>query len=132
MRLLFDLIIDAYDDIRAEAAYLLCHLPHSALEAALTKQTTVDGKVSSLIARAHSFMIRSGRADHADGNGRLVGLRIESQPQEAPFSNDQSLYPLVESLVRALEDDVQAGVDNLVTAVSSAPVHARFVELRYT
>ncbi|MCJ1478167.1 hypothetical protein MMC13_006843 [Lambiella insularis] len=146
MRVLLDLCMDPFDDVRSLAATLLNMLPNSMLaaptEPLLTKAETItssninqhlgDPVLSFFLKRAEYLMRRTGRADYADGLGRLYDLSYSRCGENVSTRDAATIRAsILEHLLGSLEDDVRIAQHDLQAAVSSAPVHGRFITLRY-
>ncbi len=124
IRLLIDLTMNSFDDVRSLAASLLKCVelrPNLLLR-------TID--------RGEKVMCRTGRADHADGYGRLMDVALSTCPKDscqAPFSSPVLIRSQVSvgSLLSTLEADITTATIDLRCAVASAPIHGRLIALRY-
>lgn len=145
MQVLLDLCMDAFDDVRSAAVTLLSVFPYPMLVAftgsesateyikASTKGTQPGSRLmlSSILRRAESLMRRTGRADYADGVGRLYDLTyLWCGELERNQRCDTPTLDILENLLTGLEDDVRTAQNDLQAATSSAPVHGRFIALR--
>ncbi|KAF2734774.1 HEAT repeat protein-like protein [Polyplosphaeria fusca] len=134
MRLLFDLLVDPYDDIRDISASLLEVCFHS-LPSMQHISATHDLK--RFIDRAESIMVQSGRADQADGVARSYALLFNQSVDvsEAPDgTNDSQQYTklgTVTQLVEKLEETIMIATRDLSYAVQGRPAHGLFAALRY-
>ena len=73
----------------------------------------------------------TGRADHADGFGRLNSLLFTTSGAVAkPASWHESRYLIVERVISTLEKEVAIAKDDLLFAVSSRPLHGHLIALR--
>ena len=79
--------------------------------------------------RADTMIKDTGRASVGDGWGRLCNLQV-SLPKLFD-TKDMDLAAHLDSLVEVLERDMDHAERNLTSAVASAPLHARFIALRY-
>ena len=130
MQLLFNLIMDPYDDVRSSGAALLKLFPRSSLALALSGHSKVIESSQSLTDRADTMMCRSGRADDADGAGRLHELLFDAAPSELKEGEPRTRYVVLQDLLNDLEEDVLTAVGNLGLAVSASPIHGRLIALR--
>ena len=143
--LLLELVMDPFDDVRAMAASLL----HNHYLVFVTKPTTsgIAGPgVSSclysdsaweystfqlVLQRSAALSRRTGRADYADGVGRLYHLRYLVCGKSEKLDDGRcERHSLFEGLISDLEMDIQMAHDNLQTAVASAPLHGHLIALR--
>ena len=131
MRLLLDLILDPFDDVRDAAVSVLqlclIALPQQRRDAMMT--TFPD-----FLSRAETVMLRTGRADQADGVARTYGLifslldNSSTKPDTGRFTTKLGLF---EHLRVQLYDTLKSAQDNLSEAVNGRPVHGTFAALRY-
>ena len=74
----------------------------------------------------------TGRADHADGFGRLNNLLYTTSCALAnPARWHQSPYLIVDHVISRLEKEVDIAKDDLLFAVSNRPLHGHLIALRY-
>ncbi|KIN07335.1 hypothetical protein OIDMADRAFT_108260 [Oidiodendron maius Zn] len=126
MRLLLDLLMDPFEDVRSSAAALLklAYIEDFANRAANNAEAE-RGHTSlvNFISRAEDLARRTGRADYGDGVARCYDLLYSLLP-----STDSRLK-LVRNLVHDLGSKICIGEQNLAKAVSDAPVHGTFAAL---
>ena len=81
--------------------------------------------------RAEKKLGITGRADHADGSGRLNNL-LFTISGTIGRSDDwrQSRYLIVNRVISKLETEVDIAKDDLLLAVSSMPLHGHLIALR--
>ncbi|KAI9659327.1 MAG: hypothetical protein M1821_001585 [Bathelium mastoideum] len=138
VELLLNLLIDPYDDIRYSAATILA----SAMERpAGQPQCITADKLQTFLAQAETLMLRSGRADHADGVARTYALltnlpnilstpkRTESLSNLVPWSNARTA--ILERLSDSLKRSISAAKSDLANAVDAFPMHGLLSSLRY-
>ena len=139
-RALLDLLFDPFDDVRQFSAAILDNLVHSEF-----CYRGVRGKVSmnndsqthriiihnilDCIPGAEALFRRTGRADHADGLGRLLNLAFTARRFSSILYDQASAYELIEY---DLEQDIGIAIQDLELAVSSAPLHGHLIALRWT
>lgn len=152
MRLLLDLLMDPFEDVRGAAATVLKlasidnfdvvskqessyyrlrllrtgHEDHSAMshrEVHQIKDTNL-GSLANFISRAEDLAKRTGRADYADGVARCYELQYSLLP------STESRLKLVNDLVHDLETKIRISEQDLARAVLDAPVHGTFAALR--
>ncbi|KAF2144155.1 uncharacterized protein K452DRAFT_316890 [Aplosporella prunicola CBS 121167] len=155
VRVLFDLMMDPFDDVR-HAASLLLKL--GSLEKSKTDQRQPSGPVlnqkaenadpatliehafSQFLERAEKIMLRSGRADHADGVARAYELLFErrggelgpdSRAAKAPVEWMRTRQGIVDHLMQMLDATISAASSNLSIAVNQYPMHGILSGLRY-
>ncbi|CAN9272384.1 unnamed protein product [Alternaria alternata] len=130
-RSLLDLILDPFDDVRDAAASVL-QLCLVALPR--TDQERTLSMIPRFLARAEATMLRTGRADQADGVARAYGMVFALASDESNifagshFSSKQSLF---EHLKTQLQDTLNLAHADLSKAVDGRPVHGTFAALRY-
>ncbi|KAF2763505.1 hypothetical protein EJ05DRAFT_41398 [Pseudovirgaria hyperparasitica] len=145
LRNLYDLMLNAFDDVRTLASMILkyhflssehTHLP-------VMKQSVVpalaepSGISTKLIVRANEAMLRTGRADHADGVARLYELncveRRPSQDQDLEDGHRHSsrAFGVVSLLVGQLESTIRIAETNSSLAINGNPMHGIFASLTY-
>lgn len=148
LRPLFDLLLDPFDDVR-QTANLVLEVQFSSSQVSASpgldgekeidlpkasenrNARIVSSKILSILATAESKAEKTGRADHADGVGRLYDLLYG---RITPFSTDTVWYgspaSILEHLISKLEKEIKVAKDDLPLAVSSAPLHGHLIALR--
>ena len=146
---IFDLLLDPFDDVRHWAA--LVYEVHFQLnlvqpfastmeevedEAHKARQDqqryTAKGMIHTALLRAESKAEITGRADHADGVGRLYNLLYGfSRVLENPILWHHSNVLIVDRLISKLEEEVKIAKDDLLQAISNASLHGHLIALRY-
>ena len=131
MRALLDLTMDPFADVRANAATMLKDFPHDMLDHVFVSSHSSIVREGSVLDRAERMMQRSGRADYADGVGRLYDMLYGSCIFRRSRSTD-NLEPsrVITHLLGTLESDISMAKQNLAVAVASAPIHGRLIALR--
>ena len=133
-RLLLDLAIDPFEDVRQTTVSILagfsrlCQLPVTGLgdtKTALVSNGNLDK--TSAARKAELWMRRTGRADHADGAGLLYSHLYDSL---SGYGRDETRNEVVERLLGRLELDVKTAEDSLRLAVLTAPLHGWLIALR--
>lgn len=159
LRSLFDLVLNPFDDVRNGAAAILkleferkdtapatlepLNLsPISHASSALPDTNLKHLRMPSVIRfiqRAERLMLRTGRADHADGVARWYELlfsqcanhaspELESETHNAWWGTKLNLF---HHLIEKLEETIEIARGNLSLAVNGYPVHGLFASLRY-
>ncbi|KAH7558690.1 hypothetical protein BM1_04827 [Bipolaris maydis] len=131
VRTLLDLILDPFDDVR-DAAVSVLQLCLSALPE-LDKRHVMSA-VPPFIVRAETIMLRTGRADQADGVARAYGMIFSSAENEevTPGSSCFSTkFQIFEHLQKQLKETLAIAHKDLSQAVDGQPVHGIFAALRY-
>jgi hypothetical protein len=149
-RNLYELIMNPFDDVRNFAALLLEMAPAvtqddassgSDLLFVTTRSEKHDGantQLFSFLQRAEERMLRSGRADHADGVSRTYALLFKVAPTGQPTDSTESISTkwwntrlgIVRHLVEQLETTIGTANSNLSLAVSRFPMHGILSSLR--
>ena len=156
LRPLTDLLSDPFDDVRQSAKSLFdIHLSTNTLpqikklqgktndEPNIAGQETYNQADREEVHRDanHSILVDlnkaerkagiTGRADHADGFGRLNDLLYTTSGSLVqPAQWHQSRYLIVNRVISTLEREVEIAKDNLLLAVSSRPLHGHLIALR--
>ena len=93
---------------------------------------SVNQSILSALNKAETIAGLTGRADHADGFGRLINVLYETAGTLAkPARWQQSCYSIVDHLLSTIEKEVDLAKEDLLIAVSSKPLHGRLIALRY-
>ncbi|KAH7065827.1 HEAT repeat protein-like protein [Paraphoma chrysanthemicola] len=129
-RVLLDLILDPFDDVRSASVSVLqlCLLAQP-----LDGQNVVLSEMHGYLERAASTQLRTGRADQADGVARAWSLLfslIDHYPgpvNPTEFASSISVYSY---LTEALKSTVTYAHRDLAAAVNARPVHGYFAALR--
>ncbi|KAK0621320.1 putative death-receptor fusion protein-domain-containing protein [Bombardia bombarda] len=128
IRLLFDLMMDPFDDVREAATILLDLFPQEIVQAPTSCMSTSASLLEVLrefCLRAQGLADRTGRADHGDGAARAQGLLCN-------WLHGQELQiALVSNIIQGLEDKIAKAEHNLGHAAIENPVHADFAALSY-
>ena len=139
-RLLIDLAVDPFDDVREAASALLTgwasrigaaqfleNVP-SHIDKSSSQSFILDG-VPAAHQRAERLMIETSRADLADGAGRLLRL---SATYPGTMAKPKDLRPneLLSLAIDLLEADINIAMQDIRYAVSKAPLHGRLVAVR--
>ena len=132
IRLLLDLLMDPFEDVRTSAMDILglCSPSNfaNATGGALSKGVEIKehdfGLLKDFIIRASNASRKSGRADYADGVARAYKILHIMQP------SFKAGMDLIEAIVNQLETKVTVAEQNLAQAVFDAPVHEDFATLR--
>ncbi|KAG4441401.1 hypothetical protein IFR05_003088 [Cadophora sp. M221] len=148
MRLLMDLVLDPFEDVRSGATSILKLASQRSfdLEEAIFAEIernsilldlNTSGNITServntplgllvdFIARAEDLSKQTGRADHADGVARSYELLYGYQ------SSPERRLAVITQLVEDLERKVEVAEHSLGHAVSEAPIHGNFAALTF-
>jgi hypothetical protein len=131
VRVLMDLIVDPFDDIRNSAVSVLQLCPSAQPSIG---QHAVLKDMRCFLERAEGMQLRTGRADQADGVARAYSLLYSlsennSEPCEgATVSSSLNVFLF---LRQQLGDTIAYAYENLSDAVNGRPVHGTFAALRF-
>ena len=140
VHLLLELVIDPFDDVRNIATlllreYFLIGLAKSAMSHNTKLMAPSIGyvdlplsysAVEVALQRSTAMSYRTGRADHADGVGRLYHLQYTLCGKDAI----RKRRFMLDTLVSGLEIDIQVLQNSLQTAIASATLHGHLLALR--
>jgi hypothetical protein len=124
VRLLLDLLLDPFDDVRDGAATLLSLVSPNITEANSTKSQDLLGLLREFCIRASKLADRTGRADHGDGAARSQGLLCTW------LSKPDSQIALLSEILERVESKISKAEDDLGHAAVESPVHADFAAIR--
>jgi hypothetical protein len=127
IRLLLDLLLDPFDDVRDSASVLLTLLQPKPVEADGDPKPTSEtllGELREFCTRASNLADRTGRADHGDGAARSQGLLCSWLPSQ------DSQIALLSDILTRLEYKISTAERDLGHAAIESPVHADFAALR--
>ncbi|KAH7348481.1 HEAT repeat protein-like protein [Rhexocercosporidium sp. MPI-PUGE-AT-0058] len=148
MRLLLDLLLDPFEDVRSGATNILKLASPTSFDLELTDISEVEHNSIPLdvntfgnktceegnaplrllvdfIARAEDISKNTGRADHADGVARSYELLYGLQ------TSPQSRLGVITQLAEDLERKIEVAERSLGQAVSEAPIHGNFAALTF-
>lgn len=152
---LLDLVMDSFDDIRELAASILHSLPSTVWSGLSSKvvwrdsrrrsvsaggnDSVVNGSsptnnllLTSVLHRATRKMQHTGRADHADGFGRLYDLILGShQIMHGRTSWTEDDETALERVLSRLEECIEIARANIQEAVRTASLHGYLIAARY-
>ena len=146
LRPLFDLLMDPFDDVRSMAASILLIVleniwkPHfrslegEAVQVPLPIAVRGDEgdarlDLPSLLSRVQSTLRTTGRADHADGVGRLYCVIWQFGRKNPDWHVNKSL--VTDHLLSGLDEDINVAGTDLRLAVGTRPLHGHLIALRY-
>ena len=149
LRCVLDLMLDPFDDVRHAATtiaelfppVLLFTLAMDNTESITSTEHKKDdeaalafdsrGLVNTLY-RAEAIMRATGRADHADGVGRLYSLLYGTcQNNAKPYTWYHSRESILVHILQRLEHDIRLARNDMRTAVAKYPLHGYLIALRY-
>lgn len=130
IRIVLDLVMDPFDDVRETATALLMLYPSECIQAEIIygghpfKSRPLD-ILSEFCTRASDLASRTSRADHSDGTARALGLLCAWQDALAPRMS------LLSRTLDDLEQKIGLAETDLGQAVMEVPVHGTFAAIRY-
>lgn len=130
IRIVLDLVMDPFDDVRETAIELLklfpSHYTQAKIPHAGTHPTSSPLDVlAEFCTRASDLASRTSRADHSDGTARALGLLCAWHEALAPRLS------LLSQTLDDLEQKIGIAEADLGQAVMSMPVHGTFAAIRY-
>ena len=125
IRLLLDLLLDPFDDVRDSAALLLSLLPPKSPETVQAGSPALLDVLRNFCDRASKLSDRTGRADHGDGVARSQGLLCGWS------SSKGSQLAVLSDLLERIELKISKANRDLGHAAIENPVHADFAAVRY-
>lgn len=127
-RLLLDLVLDPFDDIR-EASISVLQLCLAALPDA--ERASVLSSLPRFISRAEAMMLRTGRADQADGVARAYSLLFAVASPDIATSSEssKSQSEVFDGLRMQLAETLKIARTDLSEAVNGRPVHGIYAAL---
>lgn len=133
-RLLADLTMNAYEDIRGLSASLLKNLVvESGTISYMAQKHRITEAYQSAILLGERSMLSSGRADHADGYGLLFALPLpltsDVSDQSGPMTSVVKLSKIV-VLLDKLENALAVARKNIDLAISTQPLHGTLLALK--
>ncbi|KAF2002414.1 HEAT repeat protein-like protein [Amniculicola lignicola CBS 123094] len=131
LRLLFDLLLDPFEDIRSASAVALALCIESLDE---KKKLRISQTFPNFLGRAEVTMLQTGRADQADGVARSYALlftKDRNTRSELSVESRPKGIETVNRLVNQLESTISLANKNLPQAVNGRPVHGIIAALRY-
>ena len=125
-RVLLDLLMDPFDDVReAASAVLKLLFADKRYEMLPRKELSPCTALSNFLSLADCLASLTGRAYHADGVARAFDLLHHFSDSEA------AQHALVSDLISNLEGKISSAEQDLAAAVLEAPTHGLFAALRY-
>ena len=83
------------------------------------------------IDRAEAMMSCTGRADHADGFGRLCLLKFDFYELINNSTAKGDKYSVLNSLLSSLSASIVNARDNLSLAIANSSLHGNLIAVRY-
>lgn len=130
IRMILDLIMDPFDDVRETATSLLMLLPPEYTQKEVATDNTVAHTTPLMMltefsSRAAAQASRTGRADHSDGAARACGLLCAWE------TTIESRLALLSQTLDTLDDKISGAEKDLGHAVMMEPLHGDFATVRY-
>lgn len=134
--LLIDLLFDPFDDVRLETASILGFVgsdPEPQSTSHETRQRPLTLRLTEALERAERMMMRTGRADQADGVAQIYSIIFSRCGLNDVVSSAwwESKLKIMEHIVTALEQTLRIAAADISKAVSKHPLHGLFISLRY-
>lgn len=130
IRIILDLIMDPFDDVRETATGLLMLFPPECTRMEVTfcgmAGTTPMMMLAEFSSRAAAQASRTGRADHSDGAARSAGLLCAWE------TTIEGRLALLSQTLNTLDSKISGAERDLGHAVMEEPVHGDFAAVRYT
>ncbi|KAH8890911.1 hypothetical protein GQ53DRAFT_841869 [Thozetella sp. PMI_491] len=128
IRLLFDLILDPFDDVRENATQVLAFFPDEVVRVGRpleSRSGSLYEQLEVFSRRAHDLSTKTGRADHGDGVARSQGLL--SRWANGP----EAKLAILSACLDRLEDKLTLAELDLGHAAIENPVHGDFASISY-
>ena len=139
-RLLLDLATDPFDDVRSISTQLLRSgyntnlFQHDALNKGKSSRpngkNSKESKLLKTLAKAEARMQATGRADHADGVGRLYAVVFDTTKSPSGGEWHDNQVSIVSHLFAKIQADIATGSKDLRRAMVPAPFHGHVIALR--
>lgn len=131
-RLLIDLLMDPYDEVRGIALSLLKLFPKAVLLHAAGANRERPELIIA-VAKAEILASNTSRADHADTVARLYQLVFYTADAKAPKGTDwwNTKLGVVELILKKLEDKLSSAEGLFNSSLRDAPLHGYLCALRY-
>jgi hypothetical protein len=129
-RTLKDFVMNPFEDVRGLASSLLA----SGFQKIPQRRDSKASGILSLIERAEFKMLRSGRADHADGFARLHAILLSVTLKQEYFESDENWWAspvcIVRHILWKLEEAIDLAKNKLSLAIDHYPMHGLLRSLR--
>jgi hypothetical protein len=133
VRSLLDLLLDPFDEVHVVAASIL----RLKYEGNGTPKST-SSELLQFIGRAEKIMLRTGRADHADGVARAYELLYSQSDDDMISTNGletqgqwwRTKWAVINHLMQELERTLELARQDLSVAVNQYPMHGILASLR--
>ncbi|PYH49144.1 THADA/TRM732 family protein [Aspergillus saccharolyticus JOP 1030-1] len=138
LRLLVDLLLDPFEEVRATSLYLLNLFPREVLFSIDSQPQgdlqTGEPQIIDGLSKAEQLASNTSRADYADTVARLYHIlfcsaALEDKPTSAPWWEAKST--VVEYLLTKLEQKLSSAGGLFNSSMRDAPLHGHISALRY-
>ncbi|OJJ31583.1 hypothetical protein ASPWEDRAFT_697288 [Aspergillus wentii DTO 134E9] len=138
LRLLVDLLLDPFEEVRATSLSILALFPQDILLNSLSTadqvSTTVPGLINAL-SKAEQLASNTSRADHADTVARLYHITFCAAAQGGSNGSAsqwwESKNGVVDAILKKLEDKLSLAGGLFNASMRDAPLHGYISALRY-
>ncbi|KAI9376069.1 putative death-receptor fusion protein-domain-containing protein [Aspergillus egyptiacus] len=137
MRLLVDLLLDPYDEVRATALSLLKLFPKPVLfsnsRGPVSEHVNQTPELISALKKAEHWASNTSRADHADTVARLYYVLFYSADLANPRDTNwwDTKLGVLERVLKKLEDKLSSSEGLFNSSLRDAPLHGYLCALRY-
>ncbi|KAL4933322.1 THADA/TRM732 family protein [Aspergillus undulatus] len=131
LRLLVDLLMDPFDEVRTAALSLLKIFPRSVLLD--TAGRSEKPELLNAITKAETLASNTSRADHADTVALLYSVVFSTADAKDPQGTGwwKTKIGVVEFILRKLEDKLSSSESLFNSSLRDAPLHGYLSSLRY-
>ncbi|SMY23097.1 unnamed protein product [Zymoseptoria tritici ST99CH_1A5] len=128
-RLLLDLLMDPFDDVRQTSASILGYYSSTTTSSGLLNKDCV----ATTLDKAEAIMLATSRADHADGVAHLYAICYQRCRGDTVSENLvwESPRSFLDALVSKLDLMALLAETSLAKAVQKYPMHGLLTSLRY-
>lgn len=135
LRLLVDLLLDPFDDVRATSLAILKLFPLEVVMGSLPSETgTAENKpqIINALAKAEMLASNTSRADYADTVARLYQITFSAAAQTVSNSGPwwQAKSTVVDTILQKLEEKLAAVGGLFKSSMRDAPLHGYVSALR--
>ncbi|KAL4785390.1 putative death-receptor fusion protein-domain-containing protein [Aspergillus varians] len=133
LRLLVDLLMDPFDEVRAAAVNLLKLFPNSLLLKHAGRNTEKPELIIA-ITKAETLASNTSRADHADTVAQLYQVTFHTADASDPRKTGNwwdTKLGVVELILKKLEDKLSSSEGLFNSSLRDAPLHGYLSALRY-
>ena len=139
LRLLVDLLLDPFDDVRQTSMTVINLFPQDVLIGGLqahgSGQPARSMRLTDALARAESTASKTSRADHADSVARLYHILFcAALPSDSAHASEDwwaTKSSLVDYILRKLEERLSSQKGLFNSSLREAPLHGYMSGLRY-